>query len=66
MKVKAFEEGLALYRAQKWDEATKCFKNCLDLDPKDGPAGIFVERCKVLKQNPPAANWDGVFVMKTK
>ena len=66
MKVKAFEEGLAHYRAQKWDEATKCFKNCLDLDPKDGPAGIFLERCKVLKQNPPATNWDGVFVMKTK
>ncbi len=66
MKVKAFEDGLALYRGQKWDEAVKCFKNCLELDPKDGPAGIFMERCKVLKQTPPASNWDGVFVMKTK
>jgi adenylate cyclase len=66
MKVKAFEEGLALYRAQKWDEAIKCFKNCLELDPKDGPAEIFMKRCSHLKQDSPGANWDGVFVMKTK
>ncbi len=66
MKVKAFEEGLAFYRTQKWDEAVKCFKNCLDLDPKDGPAEIFVKRCHHLKQDPPGVNWDGVFVMKTK
>ncbi len=66
MKVKAFEEGLALYRAQKWDEAASRFKNCLELDPHDGPAEIFQERCKQLKKNPPEANWDGVFVMKTK
>jgi adenylate cyclase len=66
MKVRAFEEGLAHYRSQKWDEAIKSFKNCLDLDPKDGPAEIFIERCKQLKQNPPPQNWDGVFVMKTK
>lgn len=66
MKVKAFEEGLAHYRGCRFDEALKCFKNCLELDPKDGPAEIFVERSKVLKQNPPPAPWDGVFVMKTK
>ena len=66
MKVKAFEEGLAHYRAQKWDEASKCFKNCLDLDATDGPADIFLKRCALLKQNPPPKDWDGVFVMKTK
>ncbi len=66
MKVKAFEDGLALYRAQKWDEAIQQFKNCLNLDPKDGPAEIFVERCLALKKTPPGSDWDGVFVMKTK
>jgi adenylate cyclase len=66
MKVKAFEEGLALYRAQKWDEAVKSFKKCLELEPKDGPADIFIKRCNQLQQDPPGANWDGVFVMKTK
>jgi adenylate cyclase len=65
-KVKAFEEGLALYRQQKWDDAVKRFKACLDIDPKDGPAEIFIKRCDQLRQNPPGAGWDGVFVMKTK
>jgi adenylate cyclase len=66
MKVKAFEEGLSRYRAQQWDEAEKRFKNCLDLDPNDGPAKIFFERCEELKANPPSSDWDGIFVMKTK
>ncbi len=66
MKVKVFEEGLGLYRNQKWDEAVHCFKNCLELDPKDGPAQIFIERCDLLKKQNLPADWDGVFVMKTK
>lgn len=66
MKVKAFEEGLALYRGQKWDEAIQRFKNCLELDPKDGPAHIFIERCNLMKKHSVPADWDGVFVMKTK
>lgn len=66
MKVKAFEEGLAFYRQQNWDDAVKRFKACLDLDPKDGPAEIFIKRCDQLRQSSPGAGWDGVFVMKTK
>ncbi len=65
-KVEAFHEGLVLYRAQKWDEAAKKFEKCLELDPQDGPGAIFLERCKHLKGHPPAVNWDGVYVMKTK
>jgi len=66
LKVKAFQEGLAYYRACRFEDATKSFKNCLDLDPKDGPAQIFIERCKLLEKNPPPKDWDGVFVMKSK
>jgi adenylate cyclase len=65
-KVTVFAEGLALYRTQKWDAAASCFKKCLELDPQDGPGAIFADRCQQLKQHPPAADWDGVFVMKTK
>ena len=66
MRVKAFEEGLAHYRAQRWDEAVRCLKNCLGLDSKDGPAQVFLDRCAVLRKDPPGPQWDGVFVMKTK
>jgi adenylate cyclase len=66
MKVNAFREGLIYYRTQRWDDAIKSFKNCLELDPNDGPAKIFTERCIQLKKDPPPPNWDGVFTMKTK
>jgi adenylate cyclase len=65
-KVGVFAEGLALYRAQKWDEAIGRFQKCLELDTEDGPGGIFLERCQQLKLHPPAPDWDGVYVMKTK
>ncbi|HET9869641.1 MAG TPA: adenylate/guanylate cyclase domain-containing protein, partial [bacterium] len=66
LRVRTFEAGLAHYRARRFDEASGEFKNCLQMDPKDGPAAIFLERCRILKQNPPPADWDGVFIMKTK
>ncbi len=66
LKVRTFEAGLAHYRASRFEEASREFKNCLHLDPHDGPSGIFLERCRLLKDNPPPANWDGVFIMKTK
>ncbi len=65
-KVEVFAQGLVLYRTQKWDEAAAYFQKCLELDPQDGPGAIFLERCKQLKEHPPAMDWDGVFVMKTK
>jgi len=65
-KVSVFAEGLALYRAQKWDEAIERFQKCLEVDPQDGPGSIFLERCHQLKKSPPGTGWDGVFVMKTK
>jgi adenylate cyclase len=66
LKVKAFEEGLAEYRALRFEEAVQRFRNCLDLDPEDGPSKVFMERCVLLKDAPPPVGWDGVFVMKTK
>jgi adenylate cyclase len=66
LKVKNFEEGLGHYRAQEWEKAAQKFKNCLETDPRDGPAVIFLERCLGLKKSPPGQGWDGVFVMTTK
>jgi hypothetical protein len=34
--------------------------------PNDTPSKVYVERCKNLKENPPAEPWDGVFVMTKK
>jgi len=66
LKVKAFEAGLAEYRARRFDEAERQFRNCLDLDPQDGPAQVFLNRCPLLKEASLPQDWDGVFTMKTK
>jgi len=60
-KVKSFEKGLKLYRKQEWDKAIAEFKKS-----DDPTSRIFIERCLVYKNNPPAKHWDYVWVMKTK
>ena len=66
IKVNTFQEGLNYYRLQRWDDAIKRFKVCLELDPEDGPSKIFIDRCQHLKEEHLPDDWDGVFVMKTK
>ena len=61
-----FAKGLALYREGKWDEAIAAFQSVLAFRPDDYPSKMYVERCKNLKENPPAQPWDGVFVMTKK
>jgi len=34
--------------------------------PDDGPALLYVERCRVMRVAPPDDGWDGVTVMDTK
>lgn len=58
--------GLTAYKQRKWDDAIKAFEKALQIDPKDGPSELYLGRSKAYKQNPPDANWDGVFTMTTK
>jgi adenylate cyclase len=64
--IAGFEKGLALYRAAKWDEAISSFQKVLAIRAEDEASRIYIERCKNLKEEPPAQPWDGVFTMKTK
>ncbi len=61
-----YNQGLAAYRQQRWDEAIVYFKAALNVDPGDEPSKVYVERCEEFKKNPPPENWDGVFTMTTK
>ncbi len=58
--------GLAAYRQQRWDEAIVCFKAALNAKAEDAPSQEYLERCETFKKEPPGADWDGVFTMKTK
>ncbi len=64
--INEFNQGLALYKKRKWDEAIHAFENITTMDPDLHAAQLYIERCLDLKKNPPSADWDGVYVMTTK
>ena len=33
---------------------------------KDNPSMILIDRCHLMKENPPGDDWDGVYVMTSK
>jgi adenylate cyclase len=61
-----FQKGYALYHKKSWSESLTCFSKALDINPKDEVSKVYVERCQDYLTTPPPADWDGVFVMKTK
>jgi len=61
-QVRLYHQALELYRNRQWDEAVACFKKLAG----DPPAGIYMDRCLSLKQNPPSSEWDGVTDLRTK
>jgi adenylate cyclase len=61
-RARKFEEGLALYRAKDFAAAIAVF----EANAGDEPSQIFIERCKHFIEEPPAADWDGVWRMKEK
>lgn len=61
-----FKDGLAAYRARRWDQAIKLFGEALALNPNDKPSKLYIERAEHLKANPPPDDWAGVWVMESK
>jgi adenylate cyclase len=61
-----FEHAMAAYRAQDWRAAVASFEQLLATHPGDGPSQVFLERAREFSENAPEADWDGVYVMKTK
>ncbi len=64
--VNHFQEGLQKYRQQQWDRAVQSFRKALELNPADEICHMYIDRCELLKKNPPPAAWDGVWVMDSK
>jgi adenylate cyclase len=61
-----FADGMADYRAGKWDRAIGRFENCLRLNPGDALSKTYIGRCETLRATPPTGDWNGVWVMKDK
>lgn len=62
----AYAEGLAAYRAQRWDEACTAFARVSEAVPGDGPSMTFIERIDRFKQDPPPRDWDGAWHLESK
>ncbi|MEY2987995.1 MAG: hypothetical protein RJB13_1516, partial [Pseudomonadota bacterium] len=61
-----FELGLSFYRKQEFDKAINEMIRILQVDPQDGPASVFLERCGHFTKHPPAQDWNGIWTMQTK
>ena len=60
---------LARYRARDWSGAIKAAQACRagnGLFHLDGVAELYEERIQAFEQNPPPADWNGVFALQTK
>ena len=64
--VNQFNQAIALYKQRDWEKAMHAFENIAAMEPNLYAAQNYVERCLELKKNPPPADWDGVYVFKTK
>jgi adenylate cyclase len=61
-----YAEGLAAYRAQRFDEARAAFNAALEAVPGDGPSRTLLGRIAQFEANPPDANWDGAWRLEQK
>jgi hypothetical protein len=64
--IELYNAGIALYKTRKFAEGLAKFDEILKRYPQDGPSKIYRQRCEVLRDFPPAADWDGVFQMGGK
>jgi hypothetical protein len=57
----SYQEGLAAYREQRWQDALRAFGAALEAMPGDGPSVALLKRIEGLKADPPSPDWDGAW-----
>jgi len=71
--IAAFEEGMQWYLKQEWSKAADAFRRAEPLEPTAKefpgeltPSQVYLERCELLRANPPGGDWDGIWRLQTK
>lgn len=64
--LRLYNKGIELYHGRKFEEAMHQFEEVLKSFPGDGPSKLYKQRCEILRNFPPAEDWDGVFEMRSK
>lgn len=61
-----FKSGRTEYQKQNWDKAKSEFQQAVLLNQNDHLSTIYMERCDLMKANPPGDDWNGIWVMDSK
>jgi adenylate cyclase len=61
-----YAEGLAAYRACRWDDARRAFLAALEAVPGDGPSRAMIGRVDQFQAHQPPADWDGAWRLDQK
>ena len=61
-RLDAYAKAQDLYQARNFADAGKAFAAGREAFPKDKVFGLYTERCDYFLANPPAADWNGVWV----
>jgi adenylate cyclase len=61
-----YDEALALYRHQSWDQAEAAFMHLQQLEPERYLYEMYLKRIAHFRQSPLEGGWDGVFNFETK
>ena len=64
--VKAYEAGLAAWRARDFTAAIAAFEKAKEIRNDDAASSVMIERCRQQIENPAAEDWDGTTVARTK
>ncbi len=73
--LRIFDDAMEKFLAQEWDAAIELFEQAALLEPNrpelnpfapTTPSKVLIERANDMKENPPGADWDGVYVMTSK
>jgi len=64
--LECFKDGLASYRRRHWDKSESAFSEALRNNPGDKLSDTYLKRTQYMREHPPADDWSGVWVMKTK
>jgi len=61
-----YKKAFALRLDQKFEDALSIFEALVAKYPEDKASALFIEGCKVMLENPPGDDWDGVTIMTEK
>jgi hypothetical protein len=55
-----FNTAIGIFEKRDWTAAEAAFEAVLNLESDDGPAQLYLDRCRANRKNPPPADWDGI------